>query len=135
VALEFRHDLARHFVGVITGMVEFEVGNRARRAADRLAIHSTDKTQKRFCSRKVTENVVALVVECRPADLDQPDIIGPAIEAQLAEPGGVEHLRGRGPLIGRLMKAAYRGMFGEIHDGTWSWLEIPNCRVRWSGLD
>ena len=52
-----------------------------------------DEAEQRFGRRKKTKDVVALIVERRAGDLHQSGVVGPAIEAQLAQPGSVEHRR------------------------------------------
>ena len=62
LALQSGHDLASDLVDVIAGVVEFEVGDRAGGAADRLPVHPADEAEERFGGREVTEDVVSLVV-------------------------------------------------------------------------
>ena len=46
--LQGRHDLAGDLVDVIAGVVEFQVGDRAGRAADRLPVHPADEAEERL---------------------------------------------------------------------------------------
>src|SRR5262249_60774367 len=65
--------------------------------------------------REVAENVVALVVEGRAADLDEPGVVGAAVECQLTQPGRIEDGRRGRTLAGRLVEAAHSWMFGDGH--------------------
>ena len=99
-----RHDLAGDLVDVIAGVVEFQVGDRAGRAADRLPVHPADEAEERLGRREGTQDVVPLVVQGRAADLDQAGVVGPAVQAQLTQPRRIEGLRrlggaGRSPWL------------------------------------
>jgi hypothetical protein len=64
---------------VIAGVVEFEVGDRASRAADRLPVHPANEAEQRLRRRECSQDVVSLVVQGRAANLDQTGVIGPAV--------------------------------------------------------
>src|SRR5215472_12224134 len=67
------------FVNVIAGVVEFEVGDRASRAADRLPVHPANEAEQRLRRRERSQDVVSLVVQGRAAHLDQTCVISPAV--------------------------------------------------------
>jgi hypothetical protein len=92
VALEEGDDPPRHFVDLLAAMVELEVGNRARRAADRLAVHANDVADQRAGGREGAHNIVALVIKLGAVEGDEADVVGACVEAELAEPGAVERV-------------------------------------------
>ncbi len=119
LALQGRHDLAGDLIDVISGVVEFEVGDRTGRAADRLPVHATDEAEERPGRRKHTQDVVPLVIQGGAADLDQAGVIGPAVEAKLPQPRCIEGLRlvgGAGAFTLAFVEAPHGRMFGEVHD-------------------
>ena len=99
-------DLAGDLVDMIAGVVEFEVGDRPGRAADRLPVHPADEAEERLGGREDAQDVVPLVVQGRAADLDQPGVVGPAVEAELTQPRRIERARRLG---GRVDCRSVRG--------------------------
>ena len=83
LTLQGRNDLAGDLVDMLAGVVEFEVGYRPSRAADRFPIHPTHEAEECLGGWEVTEDVGSLVVQRRAADLDQAGIVSPAVEAQV----------------------------------------------------
>src|SRR5262245_6389588 len=99
--------------------MEFQVGHRPGRAANRLAVHAADEGDEGLCPRKKLQNIPPLVVERRPADLDEPHVVGAGIAAQLFQPGGVESGWRGGRRLNRspFVKLFDGGMLGEFHRG------------------
>jgi hypothetical protein len=71
-------------------VVKFEVGDRPRRAANRLTVHPANEADESFGTWKETQDVGSLVGKFRTVDLDETDIVGPGLKAEQAEPLGVE---------------------------------------------
>src|SRR5262245_24071108 len=76
-------------------MVKFEVGDGARRAANRLTVHPANEADESFSPWEETQDVVSLVGKSRTVNLDETDIVGPGIKTELAEPLGVKSWRSR----------------------------------------
>src|SRR5262245_2726587 len=70
--------------------MEFEVGNRTRRPADRLARHANNKTQQRLGPGIIPENLVPLWLEPRARDFDQPSVIRSTIHSETPQPGAFQ---------------------------------------------
>ena len=118
--LQGPHDLAGDLVDVITAVVELQVGDGAGGAADRLPVHPADEAEKCPGRRKSTENIVPLVAQGRAGDLDQAGVVGTAVEAQLAQPGGIEgtgRLGGFGATGLAVVEAPHGRVFSQVHDG------------------
>src|SRR5262249_28923627 len=89
-------------------------------------------TKESFSGREVTENVVALAIERRTADLDQSRVVSPAIEAELAQPRGIE-LGGRNGRCGDgclLVESLYRWVILQLHDDTPFGEQVVDCQRR-----
>src|SRR5581483_8569513 len=67
---QFSHDLAGDLIDVIAGVVEFEIGDRPGRTANRLSVHPADEAEEGLRRWKSTQDVTSLVVQRRAADLD-----------------------------------------------------------------
>src|SRR5262249_3309665 len=111
------HDAMRDLVDVLARVVELQVGNRPRRAADRFAVHSADEAEKRLRGRKIAQDIFPLVVEGGAADLDQADVIGPGVPAQLPQSDRIELGRGRRRGVGgcTCMESLYGWMVSQFH--------------------
>ena len=70
--------------------MELLVGNRARRAADIVAVHPQDETDEASRVRECPFDVRALVGQRRSLQLNKADIIRAGFEAKLPQPRGVE---------------------------------------------
>jgi hypothetical protein len=95
-------------------MVEFEVGNRPGRAADRLSIHTADETQERSRGRPIAQDISPLLVQAWTANLDQSGVVSPAVKAELPEPCRIELVRrfgGHGLTAALLIEALYGWVF------------------------
>ena len=88
-------DPPRGLVGVVVGVVELQVGDRAGGAADRLPVHPADDADQRPGPRVERQDVGPLVVELGPADRDEPHVVGAELEAEPAKLGGVQGRRAR----------------------------------------
>src|SRR5262245_1534504 len=80
-------------------MVKFEVGDGARRAANRLTVHPADEADESFSPWKETQDIVSLVGKFRTVDLDETDVVGAGFKAESPEPLSVKTRRSR--LVGR----------------------------------
>jgi hypothetical protein len=110
-------DLAGDLVGVVVAGVELQVRGGAGRAADRPPVHPADEAEERFGVREGAQDVGPLVVQGGAADLDQAGVVGPAVQAQLAQPGRIEQLRRFG-VVGAvaLTESQHGRVFGQVHD-------------------
>jgi len=73
-------------------MVEFEVGDRARRCPNGLTIHANHEADQRLGVGERFEDVFALIVQGGSADLDKSHVICTSIEDQLLQPSGIQRL-------------------------------------------
>jgi hypothetical protein len=71
-------------------MVKLDVGDRARRTADRLPVHPDDEAQQCLGPGVVVKKLVPLGVKRGPLDLHQAGVVGAAFQGQAAKPTGVD---------------------------------------------
>ncbi len=83
--LKARDDGGADGVGVVTGTVEFEVGNGPRRPANRCLRHLDDDADEGPRPGIVPQDLVPLRLKLEPADLDEPDVVRTAFEGQLPQ--------------------------------------------------
>jgi hypothetical protein len=102
-------------VDLVPGPVELEIGNRPRRAAERLAGHAHDEAEKRFGPGIVAEELVALRVEAGAGDFDEARIFGAAIECKLTEPRRIDRPRRAAFGMCRGSQALHGRMVFELH--------------------
>ncbi len=81
--------------------------------------------------REVTQDVVPLVVQSRAADLDQPGVIGPAVETQLPQPCRIKGFWRRGR-AGAFVEVPHGRMFGKVHDRPSFIAYASTCRKKHS---
>ncbi len=93
--LEGGDDRAGDLVDPLARVVELEVGDRAGRAADRLPVHPADDAHQPLGPGEQAQDVLPLVVELGSPDRHEPHVVGPRVEAEAAEPLGVQNLRPR----------------------------------------
>src|SRR5258708_4073564 len=55
---QYPYDPARHLIGVVARVMEFDVCGRARRVADVLAIHAANNADRSARGRKSAQNVL-----------------------------------------------------------------------------
>ena len=84
--LQGGHDGPADLVHVLAGVVELQVRHRPGRVADRLPIHPADHGEQRPRPGVELQDVGPLVVQARMPDLDQPGVVGPAIQGKLPQP-------------------------------------------------
>ena len=94
LGLQGGDDGASGFVGPFARVMELQVGDRAGRAADRLAVHPADDADQPLGPGVEAQDVRSLVVELTPPDRDEANVVGPRVEAEPAEPLSVKP-RGR----------------------------------------
>jgi hypothetical protein len=80
MALQDCDDPPPDLVSIITGVVEFKVGDRARRAANWLAVHPADITNQRLRSWKDLQDFITLRIKLGAVDCHKADIIGPGVQ-------------------------------------------------------
>src|SRR5262249_24351469 len=74
--------------------------------------------------RKRTQNVVPLVVNSGPTDLQQANVVRTGVPAQLTEPCCIELVRGRSS-GGLFVERLHCGMFGQFHDALlWLYMQL-----------
>jgi hypothetical protein len=105
-------------VDLVPRPVEFEIGDRSRRTAYRLATHAHDEAHQRFGPRVVAKELVALRVEAGAGDLDEAGIIGAALERKLAQLGGVKGVSRNPCRLSPRPQALYGWMIFELHRAT-----------------
>ena len=91
---ERRDDPVGDLVGVIAGVMELQVGDRARRAADRLAVHPANHADQRPGPRVECEDLGPLVVQLGAVDRHETHVVGTGVEAHLSVPLNVQNRRG-----------------------------------------
>jgi hypothetical protein len=77
--LELRGDLRPDLVDLVARSMEFEIGDRSRRATDWLAGHAQDEAEKRLGPRIIAKDLVALRIEAGAGGLDETGIISDTI--------------------------------------------------------
>jgi hypothetical protein len=82
--------VVRNFIDSLARLVKFDIGRRARRTANGLAIHSEYETDKRLRWLEKSNDVGPLIAEFGTIDIDEANIVRARIEAQLAKPLSVE---------------------------------------------
>jgi hypothetical protein len=90
VTLQERDDLVPNLIGMIACVVKLQVGDRARRAADRRAVHAAHIADQRLGLWENLENILALWIELHTIDGDETDIVSTSVKADLPEPGYVQ---------------------------------------------
>src|ERR1700731_2351789 len=73
--LELRGDLRPDLINLVARSMEFEIGDRSRRATHRLAGHAHDVAEKRLGPRIVAKDLVALRIEAGAGDLDETGVV------------------------------------------------------------
>ena len=73
----------------VTRSMEFEIGDRSRRATNRLAGHAHDEAQKRLGPRIVAKNFLALRIEAGTGDPDEAGVIGATFKRELPQAGRI----------------------------------------------
>src|SRR5262249_26941013 len=80
-------------------------------------VHAADEAEESPGVREVAQDVSPLVVQGRAADLDQAGVVGPAVQAQLTQPGCIERPRRLGVVGAVALTEAPQGrVFGQVHD-------------------
>lgn len=93
-------DVSGRVVHFIAGAVEFDVGDRPGRTPYRPTVHSADEADEALNERIDPQDAVTLAVERGPADLHEPHVVGPTIEAEPPQPCSVQHpVLGSGPAL------------------------------------
>jgi hypothetical protein len=82
-------------------MMEFDVRQRARRVANIVAIHPQDETDQTAGSRKRSKNMLSLLCQRRPVDVNKPDILSTRLQAQSTQPSCIQRLRTPGRRFAR----------------------------------
>jgi hypothetical protein len=100
----------------MAGIVELKVRDRPGRTANRIAIHAANKAKKCLCWRENAENIVPLVVQGRPGNLDQANVIRAAVAAELLQPRSIEDGRRRYAITAVFVKATHSWVFVQFHD-------------------
>jgi hypothetical protein len=83
--LELGDDGGTDLVDLVAGAMEFEIGNRPRRAANRLSRHAHDVAETRLGPGVVEKDLVALWIEAGARNLDHAGVVGTAIHGELLE--------------------------------------------------
>src|SRR5262249_14325515 len=117
LSLQGGDDLAGDLVDVIARVMELEIGHRARRAADRLAVQPADEAKESPGAWEVAEDVVPLHVKGGPANLDEPHVVGTGFASEVLQPIGIKLFgRGRRWAGGSLLvELFHRWMVGKVH--------------------
>jgi hypothetical protein len=66
------------------GPMEFEVGDRPRRPAKRLARHAHDVADQHLRPGIVAQDLVALRIDARAAEFDETDVVCATLKGELA---------------------------------------------------
>ena len=82
----------RHVVDLVARVMKFRVGDRPRRAAHIVAIHSQHKTDEAARGRESPLNVWPLLRQRRTINFHKADVLRTGCETQPPQPGGVERL-------------------------------------------
>ena len=112
LGLQGGDDSARDLVDLVARVVEFQVGDRPGRAADRLAVHPADDADESLRPRVEAEYLGPLVVEFLAVDGHEADVIGPGIQADSPQLLDVDTPRA-GAGLG-LSEADHAGMVFEL---------------------
>ena len=91
--------------------MEFGVGDRPGRRADGLSVHADHETDEGPGAGERLEDVVPLVVQLGPADLDKPDVMGARVKDQAFAEG-----RGPDPLTVEIATATNAALDDEDLD-------------------
>ena len=113
--LERGDDVGADLVDLVAGPVEFEVGHRARRAAQRLAGHAYHEAEKRLGPGIVAQELVALRIEAGAGDFDEAHVGRAAIKGELTEPRCIDRPRRAAFGMCRGSQALHRRMVFEPH--------------------
>jgi hypothetical protein len=96
--------------------MEFQIGDRPRRTANRFPVHADDETDERPGVRKVTQNVVPLIVKFRSVNLDEAHVVGVCLKSGLPKPTGVQWSASEfRRLVSRMPDSLYGRMLGQFH--------------------
>ena len=91
LGLQGRDNRAGNLIGPIARMMEFQVGDRARRAANRLTVHLADDANETFGPGINLQYVSPLVVQFGSRDRHESNIVDPRVETQTPDLLGVHH--------------------------------------------